>query len=734
MMSWQAATSLFMSPQKMVKWTLVDAFPKSAVTPLGTVAGIDMPAEIFEGNAVKASLELGRTLAGQARSGTYEVKDWTGAVAAKGPIALAKLAPPWQDSAAAVFDWTMGNATDGVYTVEASFADAQGAPLGVSRRNVMLVRLLIQEGRAAVADAIARIEKADIARLAQTEPFKAAAWLGAAACVEKLKWVTELRNRQRVPATRRELSARLAVLETGALPKDCDFPFTLLALTARPEAQVVVEYGPAVTFYWAGFPLASASIQGFPDADAARKQFDADGANNGWWNTPTREDLELAGLPAHSVRWPSWTVPSDLARFNPTNQVLVCSFGKNFVVALDVDALDMAQADAATTSSSTPGPVRKAVKRWAKKARKPIVDFQQAATNTWCIVAGIPTDEKDLQKLRQIKRVNKAVPGEYSGISALDGSRIISQYGGKREVAEAVLRLIKAGKPVTVEDADALRQAVLRAIPKAPVTPAPVTNMSLYSGDVHVHSLYSDGSSTPVGMALQAMYCGMDFVVLTDHNTIDGAMVAAKLFRTNGIAFPVVVGEEVTMSWAHMNAYPLREPISVTLSPHDTIRAAHMQGAVIQWNHPGGFDFDWYVAHGEQAMRGTALDAWEHIPPQYGQWKREGRLPPLVGSTDTHDGTYGSSERTLILAPSPAADDVAEAVRREAVLLVDSGDPRLFLGPDEMIARAVAALAGGPTLREQRAARIKAALEKADIPALLRKSPATAVKPADLAP
>ncbi|TRZ51816.1 hypothetical protein D4S03_04450, partial [bacterium] len=90
------------------------------------------------------------------------------------------------------------------------------------------------------ADAIARIEKADISKLAQTEPFKAAAWLGAAACVEKLKWVTEMRDRKLVPATRRELQARLTVLETGALPKDCDSIFKLLALTARPEAQAVV--------------------------------------------------------------------------------------------------------------------------------------------------------------------------------------------------------------------------------------------------------------------------------------------------------------------------------------------------------------------------------------------------------------------------------------------------------------------------------------------------------------
>jgi hypothetical protein len=62
-----------------------------------------------------------------------------------------------------------------------------------------------------------------------------------------------------------------------------------------------------------------------------------------------------------------------------------------------------------------------------------------------------------------------------------------------------------------------------------------------------------------------------------------------------------------------MNAYPLRELIPANLSPYATIKAAHRQGAVIQWNHPGSFDTAWYLAHGEEAMRGTGLDAWEHI-------------------------------------------------------------------------------------------------------------------------
>jgi hypothetical protein len=773
-MSWQAATSLFMSPQKMVKWTLVDAFPRGAGTALSAVAALDMPSACDAGTSIKAVLELGRTTAALAASGAYEIKNWTGAAVAKGPVVLAKAAPPWQDSAAGGFEWALGDARDGVYTVEVTFADSSGAPLGGLRRSITLSRFTIQEGHAAVTDAVTRIEQADIARLSQSEPLRAAAWMGAAACVEKLKWAVDGRNRLVIQAIRSELLARLAVLEPGGLPAECARPYSLLALTAQPEAQVVVEFGAPrdfwgtiqgdvkacnATFLWANVPMAVVSIREYPDADAARKTFDQMNPFEPW-QRPRKEGLQLAGLPARSVQWPFAIVTSDLARFDPTRQVLVCAFSRSRLVVVDAAAIDWIEADAVTVSDSAPRPVRNAVRSWAKKAGKPLVDFRRAATNAWCLVAGFPADEKDLQNVRQIKRVLKAVPQydlaaaaapEFQSpfldgavpqqdpglIAVLDNNRIIIPHSASRETAEIAVRLVKAGRPVTVADTDALRLAVLRAIPNPPGMPAAGTNMNLYAGDTHMHSRYSDGISTPVGMALQAMYCGMDFVALTDHNTMDGSLVAGKLFRACGVGFPVLPAMEVTTGWGHFNAYPLREPISPTLSPYEIVKAAHAQGAVIQWNHPGRGDkiwAEWYPSDGQRALRGTGVDAWEHPVPEYNQWKAAGRLPVMVGSTDTHGGMFGHTERTLILAPSPAPDDVAEAIRREATLLISSGDPRLFLGADDMIARAVAALAAGPATREQWAARIKASLAKADIPALLRKSPATIVKPADLTP
>jgi hypothetical protein len=103
-------------------------------------------------------------------------------------------------------------------------------------------------------------------------------------------------------------------------------------------------------------------------------------------------------------------VTSDLARFDPASQVLVCAFSRSRLVVVDAAAIDWIEADAVTVSDSAPRSVRNAVRSWAKKAGKPLVDFRRAATNAWCLVAGLPADEKDLQNVRQTKRVLKAVP------------------------------------------------------------------------------------------------------------------------------------------------------------------------------------------------------------------------------------------------------------------------------------------------------------------------------------
>ena len=160
------------------------------------------------------------------------------------------------------------------------------------------------------------------------------------------------------------------------------------------------------------------------------------------------------------------------------------------------------------------------------------------------------------------------------------------------------------------------------------------------------------------------------------------------------------------------------------------IEAAHKQGAVIQWNHPPwpGQDSEWGKEHARNGIAGTGLDAWEHYPTNYEEWKRTGKLPVLVGTTDTHSGTF-EGERTIVFAPAPMGEDVAEAIRRARAVAVFPYCPRLFYGPDDNLISVVwSALAEGKALKAAKAEHLRSALRNADLAGMLQADPSAIAK------
>ena len=59
--------------------------------------------------------------------------------------------------------------------------------------------------------------------------------------------------------------------------------------------------------------------------------------------------------------------------------------------------------------------------------------------------------------------------------------------------------------------------------------------------DLHVHTGFSPDSFTnPEKAVLKAIKSGLDCIAITDHNTIDGALEAKRLFGAK-----VIIGEEI---------------------------------------------------------------------------------------------------------------------------------------------------------------------------------------------
>ena len=66
-----------------------------------------------------------------------------------------------------------------------------------------------------------------------------------------------------------------------------------------------------------------------------------------------------------------------------------------------------------------------------------------------------------------------------------------------------------------------------------------------FKGDNHMHTWMSDGQDSPMYMAAQSCRRGYDYCVITDHKKFEPSLIARDFFKTTGVDFLVVPGEEV---------------------------------------------------------------------------------------------------------------------------------------------------------------------------------------------
>jgi hypothetical protein len=286
-------------------------------------------------------------------------------------------------------------------------------------------------------------------------------------------------------------------------------------------------------------------------------------------------------------------------------------------------------------------------------------------------------------------------------------------------VARRMVALLLANMGITEADVDGVRQMLVRALCPPGIKPAAPALDSLFCGDVHMHTSESDGTPSPEGLLLQALHANLDFAVISDHNTVSGALRGRQALRGNRVRFCVIAGEEVTTDSGHLNVYPLSQRIRAEFPFGPVIAAARAQSALVQVNHPAYPSSAWGRALLDKGLAGTDLDAWEHVPPRYDEWAAAGQLPTLVGSTDTHNGLFAELERTMVLAIDCTEDKIVQAIRENRCAIVNAASLRYYYGPESLARPFWAALAEGAALKRQKAEMLRNALSEADLPALL---------------
>lgn len=100
--------------------------------------------------------------------------------------------------------------------------------------------------------------------------------------------------------------------------------------------------------------------------------------------------------------------------------------------------------------------------------------------------------------------------------------------------------------------------------------------------DFHCHSRYSaDSRSELKALIRRAKEIGLDRLVLTDHNTIRGALAAREMESDY-----VIVGEEILTTRGELLAFFVEKEIPRGLQPEEAIARLREQGAFVSVSHP----------------------------------------------------------------------------------------------------------------------------------------------------
>ena len=101
-----------------------------------------------------------------------------------------------------------------------------------------------------------------------------------------------------------------------------------------------------------------------------------------------------------------------------------------------------------------------------------------------------------------------------------------------------------------------------------------------YSGVVHIHTKFSDGTGTVETIANAAKRAGLKWIIITDHNSME-----AKEGFYSGVC--VIKGEEITPKNAnHYLALDIKTAIMPSESPNDNIQQVINQGGFGYCAHP----------------------------------------------------------------------------------------------------------------------------------------------------
>ncbi len=192
-------------------------------------------------------------------------------------------------------------------------------------------------------------------------------------------------------------------------------------------------------------------------------------------------------------------------------------------------------------------------------------------------------------------------------------------------------------------------------------------------GDLHVHTLASDGSLPLDHLARHARIHGLDFVAITDHNQ---PVKRAAFPKVEGLT--IIPGQEWTHYKGHSNFLGLEQPYQGSFIANSQeevqsiFRQAHQNGALIVINHP--YEINFGFQYDLNSLDYDLLEVWNGpIRPTnleaIARWDamlKAGRKQVAVCGSDYHEDTFFqrlASPCIYVLADSNSDSDILKAVK-----------------------------------------------------------------------
>jgi hypothetical protein len=169
----------------------------------------------------------------------------------------------------------------------------------------------------------------------------------------------------------------------------------------------------------------------------------------------------------------------------------------------------------------------------------------------------------------------------------------------------------------------------------------PANPSGWYRGELHCHTVHSDGDSAPLDVAARAEALGLDFLAITDHNVLT-QQIDLRASQTPLILIP---GFEVTTYYGHWNVWGEGGWLDFrTGSPEQmraAMRTAAARGYLVSCNHPRPYGPDWAFS---EVTDYDCIEVWNGPWELFNEqalayWEgrlRAGARPTAVGGSDCH--------------------------------------------------------------------------------------------------